>query len=104
MNTTIALQTSLPTEVILYILTFLDGKDIVRFGATNLAFSTLYKKSSLLQSLVQLDLCGVEACVGLLCEHLGPGKHFLFVLFDRCCDGFGFVESILHIDDCFGQA
>jgi len=77
MNTTIALETSLPTEVILYILTFLDGRDIVRFGATNRAFSTLYKESSLLQSLVQLDFSGAEACIGP--PNFGPHERLCYM-------------------------
>ena len=64
MSTEDVSQLSLSSGVLIYILTFLDGRDIVRFCTTNRAFYRFYKKSYFLQSLVQLDVCGAEACLG----------------------------------------
>jgi len=57
---------SLSADVLLYIMTFLDGQDIVMLSRTNRTLFNLYKKSPSLQSLVQLDICGAEACIGSL--------------------------------------
>lgn len=68
----------IPTEVLLYILSFLNSQSLTRFGSTSRAHYHLLKEDPYLQSLMQLELCGAEACLGP--PSFGPRERLSYMM------------------------